>query len=690
MSLYGALFSGVSGLSAQSSAMGAISDNISNVNTIGYKSTDVNFQTLVTKQVSLTNYSPGGVQSKPRSGVDVQGLLQASNSSTDVGLSGQGMFIVNEAAEPVDGDMFAYTRAGSFKVDEEGYLQNVGGWYMQGWPLMSWDNSTQASTVQVGNDVYMKAYKDSVGDTSYINDNIVSSTHLQPMNLNTIGGTASQTRNLRMGANLPNGAEVGDQYKQPVTIYDSLGSDATIQFSWEKMAQNRWDLEAIPPSGAKSLLLKQDSSTIYSAMGRLDFNGEPTTAGVLQMEINGTTYSFNTNGTANSGDTADQFYIDPAASASTGTFVDNMSSEIDRAFQLEYNSISLDLSGGATASSSLVMTVDGTDYTFDTSTATDAGGVADMLNDASVNPNFSALGLVAYANGTDLHIYSKDAMSFDVNTTSSTNEFAVTSDWSATSKTTDGIAYCERIAGTESLVFRQRDNNNDLVISGLDTLELADGNPATLQGMDPLDTDGFTVDSINISGATSEDAIEFNGDGTPKEINVAYMDIDWANGSNDMSGSDSIGFFLGNLNIRDGMTQLDGDYQLTYSSQNGAKFGNYSGVSIGSDGIVTALFDNGVTRPVFQIPVATFVNPNGMESLSGNVFIATDYSGEPTLRTAGSAGAASVNAASLEASTVDIGEEFTTMIVTQRAYSAAAKIITTADEMLDELVNIKR
>ena len=150
MSLYGALFSGVSGLSAQSSAMGAISDNISNVNTIGYKSTDVNFQTLVTKQVSLTNYSPGGVQSKPRSGVDVQGLLQASNSSTDVGLSGQGMFIVNEAAEPVDGDMFAYTRAGSFKVDEEGYLQNVGGWYMQGWPLMSWDNSTQASTVQVG------------------------------------------------------------------------------------------------------------------------------------------------------------------------------------------------------------------------------------------------------------------------------------------------------------------------------------------------------------------------------------------------------------------------------------------------------------------------------------------------------------------------------------------------------------
>ncbi|MBC7906223.1 MAG: flagellar hook-basal body complex protein, partial [Rhodospirillaceae bacterium] len=91
-----------------------------------------------------------------------------------------------------------------------------------------------------------------------------------------------------------------------------------------------------------------------------------------------------------------------------------------------------------------------------------------------------------------------------------------------------------------------------------------------------------------------------------------------------------------------------------------------------------------------QIPVSTFVIPNGMQSLTGNVFISTDNSGEPTLRQAGSAGAGQVNAASLESSTVDIGEEFTTMIVTQRAYSAAAKIITTADQMLDELVQIKR
>lgn len=691
MSLYGALFSGVSGLAAQSSAMGAISDNITNVNTVGYKGTKVNFQTLVTKQTSLTNYSPGGVQSKPRSGIDVQGLLQATNSATDIGISGQGFFVVNEAANPEDGDMFAYTRAGSFKVDSEGYLQNVSGWYMQGWTLMGWDNSTQASTVTVGNDVFMKAYKDSTGNTVYINDNIVSSTHLRPLNMNEVGGTAAQTRNLRMGANLPNGADVGELFKQPVTIYDSLGGDATVQFTWEKIAQNRWDVEGIPPEGAKSMHLKKDSSTIYSAMGRLDFNGLPQTTGSMTMTINGRTYTFETD-SGTDGNTTATFYTNPSSATNTGNFVDSLAGDINKAFNYEYNSLRI-AHAGILAGNDLEVVVDGTSYTF-TGPAT-GNSVTAAVASLNGTASFTSLGLKAAYSGDYMYIYSESAMSFSVGG-ASTGVFAQ-GGWtdSATgnlvnTKTTDGRTYAERLAGTDSMIFRQRDSTDDIVVAGLDTLDLSDGNPATKQGQDITNSDTFTVSALNITGGIGEDAIEFNGDGTPKEINVAYADIDWANGSEDMSGSDSVGIFLGNLNLSDGMTQLNGAYQLQYWSQNGAKFGNFAGVSIGSDGIVTALFDNGVTRPVFQVPVATFTNANGMDSLTGNVFIATDNSGEPTLRTAGSAGAGQVNSASLEASTVDIGSEFTTMIVTQRAYSAAAKIITTADEMLDELVRIKR
>ncbi|WP_413207546.1 flagellar basal body rod C-terminal domain-containing protein [Rhodospirillum sp. A1_3_36] len=79
-----------------------------------------------------------------------------------------------------------------------------------------------------------------------------------------------------------------------------------------------------------------------------------------------------------------------------------------------------------------------------------------------------------------------------------------------------------------------------------------------------------------------------------------------------------------------------------------------------------------------------------MESLTGNVFQETTNSGLPTVREAGEAGSGRVNQATLEASTVDLGTEFTNMITTQRAYSASAKIITTADDMLTELLSIKR
>lgn len=127
-----------------------------------------------------------------------------------------------------------------------------------------------------------------------------------------------------------------------------------------------------------------------------------------------------------------------------------------------------------------------------------------------------------------------------------------------------------------------------------------------------------------------------------------------------------------------------------FITQNGSKFGTFAGVTIGQDGLVTALFDNGETRKIFQIPVATFVNPNQLESKSGNVWSATQNSGDYTLRVADTGPAGQVVQSALEASTVDIGAEFTNMIVVQRAYSASTKIISTADQMLEELMRVKR
>ena len=113
-------------------------------------------------------------------------------------------------------------------------------------------------------------------------------------------------------------------------------------------------------------------------------------------------------------------------------------------------------------------------------------------------------------------------------------------------------------------------------------------------------------------------------------------------------------------------------------------------MNIGEDGTVTALFDNGEQREIFQLPIAMFANPNGLGIRSGNAYSQTDTSGDILLQSANTSGAGVVASSALEASTVDLAEEFTKMITTQRAYSASARIITTADEMLEELIRIRR
>jgi len=90
MSIFGAMVAGVSGLAAQSQALGMISDNIANMNTIGYKGVDADFSTLVTQAAGANTHTPGGVLSMSMQRIDQQGLLQSSASATDIALSGNG------------------------------------------------------------------------------------------------------------------------------------------------------------------------------------------------------------------------------------------------------------------------------------------------------------------------------------------------------------------------------------------------------------------------------------------------------------------------------------------------------------------------------------------------------------------------------------------------------------------------
>jgi flagellar hook protein FlgE len=715
MSLYGALFSGVSGLQAQSSAMGAIADNVTNVNTTGYKSTNVNFQTLVTKQASLTKYSAGGVQSKPRQGVDVQGLLQSTSSSTDISISGNGYFIVNEAGDPGQGDIYAYTRAGSFQVDKEGYLQNTSGYYLQGWPLQTWDGSTQAVQVTENDDTYMKAYQNDSGDTVYINDNIVDSSNLRPLNLQTIGGTAVASTSISMGANLPSEDDVGTTHKTDVLIYDSLGGAHNINHTWTKRASNGWDLSVVPPEGSESIVVEDQTTDRknYMSVGRLDFTSIPDAGTALKLTLGGTSYSIEfTAGT-------DDDTIDTDTIAITTAPVDNDTITINGVvyeFQTDTDvtgtaDVVISIASGANAATAAAALASAMETRMDSDRGAGSwvsvNGTTITVNNSSTyttGVSTATTGTIAVTNTTGV-VSADRSLSVSISNRSLSQVMDEIADrmQAITQYEFDGVtdsppnSWAERIAGENAVVFHNVDTANAIAV---------DAGALTTSGSNAVQqSTAYTVEAvdstINWTQSTNH-AVSFNGDGTPDQFfgtdeatasdpRIQYK-INWANGAENMDGSDSsaLSVSLGNYNVADGLTQFGGDYQINYISQNGAAFGNFAGLSVGDDGIVTALFDNGVTRPVFMIPLATMVNPNGMESLSGNVWIETDFSGQPTVREAGSAGAGTTNQAALEASTVDLGEEFTSMITTQRAYSAAAKIISTSDEMLEELLRVKR
>jgi flagellar hook protein FlgE len=139
-----------------------------------------------------------------------------------------------------------------------------------------------------------------------------------------------------------------------------------------------------------------------------------------------------------------------------------------------------------------------------------------------------------------------------------------------------------------------------------------------------------------------------------------------------------------------GLTNYDSPSALGTSQINGTPFGSLASVDVDDDGFVTAIFTNGLTRRIYQIPLASFGNVDGLVPEHGGVYRLGPGAGALSMRGAGIGGSGAIKARALESSTVDLAEEFSNLIMTQRAYSASSKIITTADEMLDELIRLKR
>tara|TARA_R110000772_G_scaffold191168_1_gene302022 strand:- start:5383 stop:7785 length:2403 start_codon:yes stop_codon:yes gene_type:complete len=800
MGLFGALSSGVSGLTAQSSAMGAIADNITNVNTIGYKGTQVNFQTLVTRQTSSTFFSAGGVQSKPRTDAGIQGLLQSSTSQTDLGISGQGFFVVNEAATPSLSNEYLFTRAGQFFQDNNGFLRNTAGFYLQAFPVDADGNITPNNP-----------------DILIANTNVISTDFLTTVNLNRVGGTATATTGISVGANLPASATAGQTHRSDVQFFDSLGSARTISFQYTRAGRdNQWDLAVDPPSGTDVLTLEDANGNTFDSRGQVEFQSIP--ANRSSISIDGIEYRFQNFGTftpnttntltfatpaetitavtantfsalapgdeitvagtasnngtfiiqsvsadgltvtvngplANEGpvntgasitpdDTDTLKIVDTSSASTTANFVTALVNKVkasdsdfanhggftnNRISVSPFNastvrfaedgtgSIVVDPSGLLTSSGAAAtkqtesytvkqidnlyqdqfqfkftrtpddadsITINGIVYEFDTdatqsivgSNLVDITGFAGSTAAADIRDVLIALETSIESNDPEFASGASTVRRRLASNATETADFTIT----------DTIVLNTLTSGTYDVTFSSGFANS----GGTTTLPTGpDGNTAVdFTGADLTDGSAFTINKTA--------AITFDSSGLPSNIAVSEIEmLGFSNGAanfdDDPANTDQVSLDFGTIGIADGLTQFGDEFTPGFIEQDGSQFGTFAGITVREDGLITALFDNGETRPVFKIPIATFVNVNELGSRTGNVFNSTQASGDPTLRSANSGPAGAITQSALEASTVDIGEEFTKMIVVQRAFSAATKIITTADEMLDELVRLR-
>ena len=263
MSINSAMLAGVSGLVANSAALAAISDNIANVNTIGYKRNATDFESVVTAAAAKGAYSAGGVLADTKQMVSQQGLLQQTSSATDLGISGAGFFVTTDKAENLTAtDSRTFTRAGSFQVDSQGYLRNASGNYLQGWPV-----DTQGNVAVDPSDL----------------------SRLASINVGAVGGTADPTTRVSVNANLqasttlsaaatgvatsapgaydpvannmasydPNaGTGVKPDYSLQIPISDSQGGERTLEVDFLKSATpNQWyaEIRAVPASSVQTV-----------------------------------------------------------------------------------------------------------------------------------------------------------------------------------------------------------------------------------------------------------------------------------------------------------------------------------------------------------------------------------------------------------------------------------------------------
>jgi flagellar hook protein FlgE len=642
MSLFGALSSSVTGLDAQGEAISVISDNLANTNTTGYKANRALFSQLVTSSgVSGTNYNSGGVSADIQRAQNIQGSLSSTDSATDLALSGSGFFVlVNETTIDSDTSRF-YTRAGSFTEDSLGYLQHPSGNYLLGWKT------------------------DSAG-------NIQDIQNPQPVELQTVSSSASPTTELQLGVTLNADSNIYNYdptktisenlddvvadptkstYVSDERFYDSQGGARDISISYVKRADNIWDYVAYTDGSNVIGGTAGDNSRIGS--GTLTFNED----GTLE-DVSGGTLTVPWSGGVPAGQVTLDF------GDAQGGFVLNNPAQMVGGL-------------GGQITQDVLTTTDSADHSFTfPSTATAGDYSVSYDNTAGTYTLTSPYGTETLAEpvapGTLTFANSGNVV---LNIT--TNPAADVAVLEAANMQNVGGVLGVYLDETEYL----NTHGATATVAGNYNISWDD----TTDEMVLVDATGTTYRQ-SVPTTLTERVVEF-GNGFTMTLGAGWnaptrsMALGTVSPTNVLPTGTGVG--------TDGILQLASSNNVRFSIQNGFGAGELSSITVDSEGFVVGSFTNGETNKLFKLVVGVFQNPSALEPVSGNLLTQTDGSGLPLNKEAGIGGTATIVSGALEQSTVDIANEFSQLIVTQRAYQANSKVVTTVDQMLNDLLNLR-
>jgi flagellar hook protein FlgE len=679
MGLFDALTTAVGGLQAQSFALQNISGNISNSQTTGFKETDTSFDALVSLAAAGQQTS-GSVLAESVATNSVQGSIQSSTISTNMAINGDGWFTVAKPAsfsdnQPVFSGVSDYTRRGDFQENSGGYLVNGAGYYLMGIPVSASTGNPIGSVPQVlqfstnfvpaqpTTQIQYQANLASNPTTAVSNATVPGSNLLNPIGFsaNPLVGAPAAAKVTGTGATLlPDAAAVGTATVTLATglatTLASLGFTAGPPATTVTVSDGTNTTSYAYTAGDTVATLKNfiNSGAVGNAAVTASINANnqlvlTSANAVTPITVGGTGAADIGFGTgANAFQPTNLITQNTVAAGQTLTFTTVTAPGAPVTSSITFGPGNVQtLAQLQTALAALTNVTASVNPANGNITAT-ANNATDQITvgGSAGAARFGIQNLLAIpANGT---VIADDVQTF-------TNETVSGGSVTAYDSTGNPVDVQLRWAKTDAVS-----------VGGTDTWQLFYQTNSNATGTQSAWRNVGTVFKFNSSGQMN-----------PPLSGVTLPGLT-VNGDN-----------LGNVQLvlgNNGLTQFadtSGTVQVNQFQQNGFAAGKLQSIAVNGQNRVVGTFSNGQNIPLAEVTLANFNGQDALQALNGGAYSATVDSGPPLFSATGQ-----IVGNSVEASNVDIATQFSHLIVAQQAYSASAKVMTTANQMMQSLLTV--